>query len=71
MHLCSIKARRLAWRPVRRNWLGLLARLVFDRPCTWAEAPALLKLAAEDLGERLHSVAEQQLTPMVLSAVDD
>ena len=42
-----------------RIWLGSQARPVFDRACTWAEAPELLELAAKDLGQRLQSQAEQ------------
>ena len=48
-----------AWRPVRRIWLGMQARLVFDRARARHEAPGLLELAAKDLGQPLQSHAEQ------------
>ena len=38
---------------MRRMWLGLQARLVFDQACSCDEAPASLELAAKDLGQRL------------------
>ena len=53
LHMCAVRANRLTWRIVRCVWLGLQARLVFDRACTCAKAPVLLKLAAKDLGQRL------------------
>ena len=60
--MCVVRARRLAWRPVRCIWLGSQAHRVFDQAYTWAEAPAPLKLAAKVLGQRLPSEAEQLLT---------
>ena len=62
-HLRVVLEKRLAWRPVRRIWLGLAARLVFLRPCTKEDAPGVLQLAAQDLANRLRGVAEQQATP--------
>ena len=60
--MCAVRARRLAWRPVRRIWLGTQARLVFDRACPRDDAPGLLELAVKDLGQRLQSHAEQLFT---------
>ena len=37
--MCAVRARQLAWRRVRRIWLGTQARLVFDRACPRDEAP--------------------------------
>ena len=62
-HLRVVLERRLAWRPVKRIWLGLAARLVFMRPCSKEDAPGVLQLAAQDLASRLRGVAEQQTTP--------
>ena len=62
-NLRVVLERRLAWRPVKRIWLGLAARLVFMRPCWKEDAPRVLQLAAQDLAGRLHGVAEQQTTP--------
>ena len=62
LHMCAVRARRLAWRRVRRIWLGSQARLVFDQVCMRAEAPELLEWAAKDLGQRLQSQAEQLFT---------
>ena len=47
---------------MRHIWLGTQARLVFDRACPRDEAPGLLELATKDLGQRLHSHAEQMFT---------
>ena len=58
LHMCAVHARRLAWRPGRRIWLGTQARLVFDGACQRDDAPRLLELAAKDLGQRLQSRAE-------------
>ena len=60
--MCAVRASRLAWRPVRRIWLGTQARLVFERACPRAKAPGLLELAAKDLGQRLQSQAKQLFT---------
>ena len=57
--MCAVRARRLAWRPVGRIWLGTQARLVFDRASPRNKAPKLLELAAKDLGQRLQSHGEQ------------
>ena len=62
VYMCAIRAKRLAWRPVRRIWLGTQARLVFDWACPRDEAPGLLELAGKDLGQRLQSHAEQLFT---------
>ena len=51
--MCVLRARRLAWRPVRRIWFGTQARLVFDRACPRDEAPDLLALAAKDQPAKL------------------
>ena len=60
--LKAVLEKRLAWRPVRRFWLGLAARLVFLRPCTKDDAPGVLKLAAQDLANRVRGIAEQETT---------
>ena len=62
-HLRAVLEKRLAWWPVRRVWLGLAARLVFLRPCSKDDAPGVLKLAAQDLANRLRGNAEQETTP--------
>ena len=50
---------------MRRIWLGMQARLVFDRACTRAKAPVLLELTVKDLGQRLPSQARQLFTDSV------
>ena len=60
--MCALRARRLAWRLVRRIWLGAQAKLVFHRACARDEAPGLLDLPAKDLGQCLQSHAEQMFT---------
>ena len=62
-HLRAVLHKRLAWWLVRRIWLGLATRLVFLRPCTKDDAPGVLKLAAQDLANRLRGIAEQETTP--------
>ena len=58
----AVRSTRWAWSLVHRIWLGTQARLVFDRACPRVEALGLLGLAAKDLGQRLHSQAEQVFT---------
>ena len=60
--LSAVRARRVAGRAVRRVYLGGAARLVFAVPFSDGEAPAVLRAAVLDIGDRLRIVPDQGVT---------